>query len=53
MMPAPVFDGITRVLGVGERSSRRGFLRLLDGAAAVGATIATGHAETAARKKGS
>ena len=47
-MQAPVFDGITRELG--ERSSRRSFMRLLGGAAAMGAVTLVGSDAEAKRR---
>ena len=48
-MQAPVFDGITRELG--ERSSPRRFMRLLGGAAAMGAVTLVG-SEAQAKRRG-
>jgi hypothetical protein len=47
-MKAMTFDGITREMG--ERSNRRGFLRLLGGATALGAVTAVGLRESAEAK---
>ena len=48
-MKAPVFDAVTRDLG--EVSTRRKFIRLLGGAAAMGAVVAVAHAEPADAKR--
>jgi hypothetical protein len=48
-MKARAFDGISRELG--DVSTRRGFLRLLGGATAVGAVAAVGLGESASAKR--
>jgi hypothetical protein len=48
-MNGPVFDAITRDME--EVSTRRGFVRLLGGAAAIGAMVAVGHAAPAVAKR--
>ena len=49
-MQAPVFDGITRELG--ERPSRRGVMRLLGGAAAMGAVGLVVGSDAEAKRRG-
>ena len=49
-MKAPVFDGIARDMG--EASSRRTFVRLVGGVAAMGAIAAVSRGESAEAKKG-
>jgi hypothetical protein len=48
-MNGPVFDAITRDME--EVYTRRGFVRLLGGAAAIGAMVAVGHAAPAVAKR--